>query len=123
MHSSPDSTLPARRIPTIVLINTRPELLTRIDLCVRDLEDIPKLQSVELKDAATVIAELRPFAVLVPTVLFEFDPSEFVALARDVGAMVVAYDSDEPIDALEAFLVPRLRTALAAWHRSGFSSD
>jgi hypothetical protein len=115
MPGSQDSTLPSRRIPTVVLVNTRRELLARLDASIRDFEEIPTLKPVELKAAATAIAEARPFAVLVPTDLFEFDPSEFVALARDVGAMVIAYDAEEPLDALRAFLVPKLRAALQGW--------
>ncbi len=122
MARGPDSTLPSRRIPTVVLIGSRADALERLVLAVRELDEVPNVRSVELKDAATVVAESRPFAVVVPRDLFAFDPREFEALARDVGALVIAYDADASGDALAATLTPKVRAAFRQWRGSAFSA-
>lgn len=46
-------------------------------------------------DAATVVAENRPFAILVSAELHALDPPEFGALARDVRARLMSVDTHE----------------------------
>jgi hypothetical protein len=43
----------------------------------------------DVQSAATVVAELRPYAILVPKDLYEFGGTEFDALARDVDAQLL----------------------------------
>lgn len=53
----------------------------------------------EVSDAATVCAELRPYAILVAKDVYEFGGSEFDALARDVdaGLLVVPEQIAAPV--------------------------
>jgi hypothetical protein len=48
----------------------------------------------DMKSAATRIAEVRPFAIVVSESVYGFDATEFDALARDVGARVIAIDPE-----------------------------
>lgn len=43
----------------------------------------------DVSSVATVVAECRPYALIVPRVLYEFGGDEFNALARDVDAELV----------------------------------
>lgn len=45
-------------------------------------------------EAASAVAEHRPFAIVVSAELYMLDPREFRALARDVGARLVCLDTD-----------------------------
>lgn len=45
--------------------------------------------STDVKGAATLVAELRPYAIVIPEEVYDFGGAEFDALARDVGAGLV----------------------------------
>jgi hypothetical protein len=51
-----------------------------------------RLETCDMASLTTRAATLRPFALLVPTSLLDFDQSEFVALARTVNADLIAVD-------------------------------
>jgi hypothetical protein len=51
--------------------------------------------SCELKDAATVAAKNRPFAMVVSKAVYDFDTAEFDALARDVNSVVIMLDTKD----------------------------
>jgi hypothetical protein len=116
----PDSTLPSRPVPSVVLITPEPELLAAIERGVAKLGEAPTVRAAELTDAATLIAGCRPFAVIVPADVFAFDAAEFRALARDVGAEVFSYDTDSGSLDVAALLLPELEVALARWATSHF---
>jgi len=122
MRHSPDSTLPSQRIPSVVLISPAARHVPELEQMLARLPDPPSLRTVELSEATTVVAECRPFAVLIPDDVFAFDPNEFEALARDVGAEVIAYDGSASPDAIRAALLPKLREAFRLWERSEFAA-
>jgi hypothetical protein len=77
------------------------------------------LVSVELEPAeflalANAAAELRPLAILISADLYAFDPDEFDALARAVGARRVVVEDGEPLNRL----VGRLREVVKAQQES-----
>ena len=56
-----------------------------------------RVLQVTMKNAATLAAETRPYALVVPRDVHEFGASEFEALARDVDAeLVVVPDNIHP---------------------------
>ena len=62
-----------------------------------------------IDDVATVVAERRPFAMVVLTSVFDFDPSEFRALARDVKSRLIKMPNEHVTDDwLKKHLVPVL---------------
>jgi hypothetical protein len=121
MSGTSDSTLPSRRIPSVVLVAPAPELLDALQRVVRCLDETPSMKTATLTDAATVVAEWRPFAVIVAADILAFDPAEFQALARDVGAEVIAYDADAGAHDVAAALLPGLEAALLLWMTSEFA--
>jgi hypothetical protein len=69
----------------------------------------------DVRGAATLIAESRPFAIALEEDLLSFDPDEFEALARDVGAELIAATRGATEQALVAQLLPRLKSAFKRW--------
>jgi hypothetical protein len=104
-----------------VLIAPGPELLAALERVVQGIDEAPRVKTADLKDAATVVAEWRPFAVIIPADVLAFDPGEFQALARDVGAEVIAYDADASSHDVAAGLLPGLQAALLRWATSEFA--
>ncbi len=82
------------------------------------MDEAPVIRTAGVKDAATVVAEWRPFAVIVPADVLAFDPAEFQALARDVGAEVIAYDADAAAPDVATLVLPGLQAALTQWATS-----
>jgi hypothetical protein len=117
----PDSTLPSWRIPLVVLVAPGPDLLDALQKAVQCIDETPSVTTAALPDAATVVAEWRPFALIVAADILAFDPAEFQALARDVGAEVIAYDADAGADDVAAALLPGLQAALLRWTTSEFA--
>ena len=115
MTRSPDSTLPASRVPTLVLIAPTPELFAACDAVARGLPDAPALKIADVAGAASIVAEWRPFAVIIPATVFAFDPDEFRALAGAVGAELLPVATEDSKEAIEARLAPRLGEVLAWW--------
>jgi hypothetical protein len=63
--------------------------------------------------AAQVAAEYRPFAIVLLDEIYEREPLEHEALARDVGARIVRVsEKGIPVEALEALLRGTLLEAL-----------
>lgn len=81
--------------------------------CVeRSARVVPRVEVVtsEMREAATRVAELWPFAIIMSEDLYAFDSAEFDALARDVRSrLIVVSAAATPRDAelepkiLEAF--------------------
>lgn len=68
----------------------------------------------DVPGAPTAVASRWPFAVVVSSELYAFDPSEFEALARDVAAVLVVAEEDlsaaEQQSVMELQLVAALRS-------------
>ena len=101
-------------MPVVVLVGGSEELL---HICQKSaaLAAAARVETCALKDAATKIATWRPFAIVVPEAVYDFDAAEFRALARDVNAVLVAVDDRLPEDRARAALVPALKDAARRW--------
>ena len=69
-----------------------------------------ELEPAEFLSLANAAAALRPLAILISADLYGFDPDEFDALARAVGACRVLVEEGEPLTRL----VGRLREVVKA---------
>ena len=58
----------------------------------------------EVASAASVAAEMRPYAIIVPEDVYQFGGQEFDALARDVDAGLVVVPRNVPLAVLTAML-------------------
>ncbi len=120
MARRPDSTLPSRPVPVVVLIG--PTGILR-DVCGRlmpYLDEVPRIEVSDVKGAATSVARFHPFAIVLSEEVLAFDPEEFQALARDVGAELMTVAEGEGEEQVVALLYPRLKAALHRfWEREG----
>lgn len=67
-----------------------------------------------VNDAATTAAKNRPFALVVSQEVYEFDSSEFKALARDVKAELITIPTRAATKAeLQRQLIPLVEKAFA----------
>ena len=114
------STIPDMRAPVLVVVAPNPELLDACHEASRFLA--VRLEVTEVNSVATSAARLRPFAIILEEDVFAFDPNEFTALARDVGAEVITVSASMVRDELLGVLLPRLKTALAEWNRDSTES-
>jgi hypothetical protein len=100
-----------RVIPCAVLIGGNAELRDACRTAVARAA-AARLESCGVEDAATAVASSRPFALIVPDVVYGFDPAEFDALAQAVGATLVQIPAQGMTpERADALLVPRLRAA------------
>jgi len=72
----------------------------------------------DVKSVATDVAKWRPYTIVIEEELFAFDPSEFIALARDVAAEVVTVPASARRNELVTILLPRLKAALKRWEET-----
>jgi hypothetical protein len=85
--------------PAFLVVGCRAVLLAR---CRAAADRVSvELECAELLALANVVATLRPLAILISADLYGFDPEEFDALARAVGAHRVLVEEGEPLDRLE----------------------
>jgi hypothetical protein len=71
-----------------------------------------KIETAELSNAATVVATVRPFAIVMSEDVYAFDAAEFDALARDVNAALLKIDlAGTDANKLERMLMPKLGRA------------
>jgi hypothetical protein len=71
-----------------------------------------RLEVCDVSTVTTRAAEWRPFAIIVSNDVLEFDPAEFVALARTVKADLVPLLDGRPTDArFRQEMVAALRSA------------
>jgi hypothetical protein len=114
--------MPSPPIPVVVMIAPGEGLSSICPEIIRKLDDPPEVQTAGLVDAATVVARCRPFALVIPDVVFAFDPQAFEGLARDVGAEVIVLDTVAQVRALGDALLSSLKAALIRWKagRSAF---
>lgn len=67
------------------------------------------LERCEVKTAASAATQIRPFAIIIPEDLYEFDSGEFDALARDVQASLVVVSENIARETLMALLLDASR--------------
>ncbi|MFT3775123.1 MAG: hypothetical protein QM820_57990 [Minicystis sp.] len=103
--------------PTVLTIGCSTELQQR---CADALAAIGAvLKHGELPQAPTLVAERRPLAIVLPQALYDFDPLEFDALARDVSASLLRVDDDMPTAMLELLLGAAIDAAIARRQKQG----
>ncbi|MBK9002099.1 MAG: hypothetical protein IPM35_40760 [Myxococcales bacterium] len=85
-------TTPHRVLPCVLLVGIDSSLEP---LCRQSaaLAAGARLETCDMASVTTRAAELRPFALVVPSEILDFDPAEFVALARTVNAALIPLDS------------------------------
>jgi hypothetical protein len=106
-----ETTLRTLTAPTVVAIGCPPPFAAR---CGRLVERLGALfVTADVAGAPTVVAEKRPLAMVVVEDVYDFDPDEFDALARDVGASVVKVAEDVSAARLDALLAAAIDAATA----------
>jgi dihydropteroate synthase len=116
MSRQGDFTVRSKAAPFIVIVSPAPEVLDAWLELLQRLDEVPRIQVTTIKETATAVARWRPFALLIEQEIFEFDSKEFTALARDVGAQVIAVSSTASKETMAAQVLPRVRELLTAWH-------
>lgn len=117
MPSGNQRTQTAVTAPTVLTIGCSPELRQR---CAQALTAIGTiLKHGELAQAPTLVAERRPLAIVLPQELYDFDPSEFDALARDVSASLLRVEDDISEAILEMLLGAAIDASLARRAKQG----
>ena len=104
-------------VPTVLTIACSLQIERR---CARACARIGAvLKHGKLERAPTLVAERRPLVIVLPQEVYAFDPLEFDALARDVGASLLRVGDDTPEAVLEMLLGPALDAALARRKKQG----
>lgn len=107
-------TLPETRAAVLVVVSPADALLAACRESVRYVV-AANVEVTDVKSVATDVAKWRPFAIVIEEELFAFDPQEFIALARDVGAEVITAPAGAPEDELVTVLLPRLKASFHRW--------
>jgi hypothetical protein len=103
------STLRALTAPHVLAISCTPELVAR---CAEALQALGvAVRECGFIGAATAVAEQRPLVMVLVDDVYSFDPDEFDALARDVGASLVRVEEHIPVAKLEMLLEVALDVA------------
>ena len=117
MPLSDETTLRRITAPTVLVIGCPPGLSAR---CVQALEGIGAiLVGADVVSAPTVAAARRPLAIVLMEDLYAFDPEEFDALARDVGASLVKVEEEISAAKLELLLSAAVDAALERRREAG----
>lgn len=87
------NTLESNPTTTVLVIGGLPALLECVE---RSSRVVPRAQVIrcELREAATRVAELWPFAIVISDDLYDFDAAEFDALARDVRSKLIVVSAN-----------------------------
>jgi hypothetical protein len=101
-----------RVIPCVLLVGADERLEPVLRQCAA-LAAGARLEVCNVNAVTTRAAEWRPFAIVVPSDVLEFDPAEFVALARTVRADLVPLSSGRATDS-------RFRQEVVAALRAAF---
>lgn len=88
----------------MVLVGAHGRLVTATTLATTSASGGTLIRAV-VSDAATVCAENRPYAIVIPQEVYDFGGSEFDALARDLSAGLVVVPSTVPAAVLGALLI------------------
>jgi hypothetical protein len=107
-------------IPIILVIEPAPGLPEALRSVVRELDEVPRVEQATAKNSATAVASWRPFALVVPEAVAMLDPDELQALARDVHAEVILFDSQRPVADVATDLLSPLKAAFIQWELRGY---
>ncbi len=108
------NTLTHHRSPVLVMVGF-PAETTQIVTSVARQATPCQVVSCGLDDLATQVSKHRPFALMILTSVFEFDPDEFRALARDVKARIIRMPSEKTSEEwLKEHFVPALTEAFVS---------
>ncbi len=88
------TTTPHRVVPCVLAVGADAELEPTLRQCAA-LAAGARLESCDMGSVTTRAAEWRPFAIVVPQELLEFDPAEFLALARTVKAELIPLAAEQ----------------------------
>lgn len=112
----PLSTIPDTRLPVLVLI--APSKAT-LGLCQEAMRQFAggSVEVTDVKGATTFVAARKPFALVLDEDVYAFDPREFRALGRDVGAELITIPAATARGRLLARLLPELESAYRRWQR------
>jgi len=95
-------------LPTVLVIGASSEL---VDRCKQSASAIKLfVETADMANAATMAARSLPMVLVMTRDLYDFDPNEFDALARDVRAKIVRV-TDEEVSQVE--LDTRILAAIA----------
>src|SRR5262245_6320239 len=97
-------------LPLVLLVGASPGLVERC--CDAAAAAAVGVKECDLARLATQAALWRPLVIILPRDLYDFDPSEFDALAKDVGARLVTLVSEDvTIEELEREMVHAVEEA------------
>lgn len=102
-------------IRSVVVVIGGPDRL--VEAVSRACQPIPgaRVETASLRDAATKVAALWPFAMVMSDDVYCFDPEEFDALSRDVAARLITISTDRAqVGELLETLTPALQSAIRA---------
>ena len=99
----------------IVVIAPAAEQLDSYRGLAQELHVAPTVVVSDVRGAATMVAEWRPFAIVLDEQWFAFDADGFKALSRDVGAELVAVKGDIRDRTERERVLGVLKTALLHW--------
>lgn len=97
------STMKTVTIPVVLVVAADAALIEQCRQAAKVAAAV--VQDCDAGAAATQAARWRPFALVLPDPVYEADPREYDALARDVGGRVVRVSPGTPTKALEALLL------------------
>ena len=103
--------------PTVLTIGCSPDLRARCTAALAVLGT--RLMHGELAQAPNLVAQLRPLAIVLTQEVYDFDPREFDALARDVSASLLRVEEDISEAMLEMLLGAAIDAALARRKKQG----
>ena len=111
MRRRTDDTVRHLPAPAIVVVGGTEALVEACHEVV--LRGVPaRIEPCDIASVATVVARWKPYAIVVPESLLEFDAREFEALARDVRAQIVRAPEDDRVRSrLADTLFPHLMRA------------
>jgi hypothetical protein len=85
-------TAPPAALATVLVVQCSVELLRRC--AAASAKVAVSARGCDLVSMAEQAAQRRPVAIIVPSYLHEFDPTEFEALAQDVAAKLLVIDEN-----------------------------
>jgi hypothetical protein len=92
MSDELEKTSPVLTLPSVLAVHCSTDLLRR---CVDAAAKAGMTaRECDLRSMGRQATQRRPVAMVVPSYLHEFDPTEFEALARDVGAALLVVDEE-----------------------------
>lgn len=102
-------------LATVVVVVGGPDKLVEAAKLAMERIAGARVETCEILNAATTVAERWPFAIVMTEDIYGFDPDEFEALARDVAAHLFRIDvAGHTVQTLEAHLRPLLLQAAYA---------